>query len=115
MNLEAVSAAERDGFLNPLVGRVQSMLSEARARDEHVGLLLVHAAAVDRIDALQGLNAGDRLSNKIVGVLRSRALRKNDSIEILSSVHFAGACHRLLIPRVQGPGDCRRSLRVLRE
>ena len=89
MDLEAVAAAERDGFLNPLVARVQSMLSEARAAGESVGLLLVHAAAVDRIDALHGFNTGDRLSNKIAGVLRSKVLRKSDAIETLSRDEFA--------------------------
>jgi diguanylate cyclase (GGDEF)-like protein len=49
----------------------------------------VHAAAVDRIDAMHGFNAGDRLSNKIAGVLRSRVLRKRDTIEMLSRDEFA--------------------------
>jgi len=89
MDDEAVSAAARDGFLNPLVGRVQSMLSEARAGGQNIALMLVHCAAIDRIDALHGFNAGDRLSNKIAGALRSRALRKNDAIEILSRDEFA--------------------------
>lgn len=90
MDIEAAPpAAESDDVLNPLVGRVQSMLSEAQAAGENVGLLLVHAAAVDRTDARHGFNAGDRLSNKIAGVLRTKALRKNDSIEILSRDEFA--------------------------
>ena len=88
MDLEAADAAQSDGFLNPLVGRVQSMLAEAQARGENIAMLLVHAAAVDRIDAQHGFNAGDRLSNRIAGVLRSKALRKNDSIEILSRDEF---------------------------
>ncbi|MEK7875264.1 MAG: EAL domain-containing protein, partial [Pseudomonadota bacterium] len=89
MDRDAVSAADDDGSLNPLVGRVQSMLSEARAGGEHVALLLVHAAAVDRIDALHGFNAGDRLSNRIAGVLRSKVLRKHDAIETPSRDEFA--------------------------
>ena len=89
MYRDAVSAADDDGSLNPLVGRVQSMLSEARAGGEHVALLLVHAAAVDRIDALHGFNAGDRLSNRIAGVLRSKVLRKHDAIETPSRDEFA--------------------------
>ncbi len=89
MDLQAADAAQSDGFLNPLVGRVQSMLAEAQARGENIAMLLVHAAAVDRIDAQHGFNAGDRLSNRIAGVLRSKALRKNDSIEILSRDEFA--------------------------
>ena len=89
MDRETVSAAAADGSLNPLVGRVQSMLAEARARGEHVALLLVHAAAVDRVDALHGYNAGDRLSNRVVGVLRSNVVRKNDAIETPSRDEFA--------------------------
>jgi diguanylate cyclase (GGDEF)-like protein len=89
MGPEAAAAAERDGFLNPLIARVQSILSEARAAGESVGLLLVHAAAVDRIDAQHGFNAGDRLSDKIAGVLRSRVLRKGDTMEMLSRDEFA--------------------------
>ena len=89
MDRETVSAAAADGSLNPLVGRVQSMLAEARARGEHVALLLVHAAAVDRVDALHGYNAGDRLSNRVVGVLRSNIVRKNDAIETPSRDEFA--------------------------
>ena len=90
MAIEAVPpAAEDDDVLNPLVGRVQSMLSESQAAGQSAGLLLVHAAAIDRTDARYGFNAGDRLSNRIAGVLRTKALRKNDSIEILSRDEFA--------------------------
>ena len=89
MDLQTISAAQADGFLNPLVGRVQSILSEAQSGGENVALLLVHAAAVDRIDARHGINAGDRLSNKVAGVLRSKALRKNDALEALSRDEFA--------------------------
>ena len=87
MSLE-VAPAVADGFTNPVVNRVQGMLAEAEAGGEKIGLLLVHAAAVDRIDALHGLNAGDRLSNKIADVLRSNALRESDAIEMLSRDQF---------------------------
>ena len=89
MNREAASTTEDEGSLNPVVGRVQSLLSEAQAGGEKVGLLLVHVAAIDRIDALHGFNAGDRLSNKIADVLRSKVLRKSDAIETLSRDEFA--------------------------
>ena len=89
MALETITAAEADGFLNPLVGRVQSLLSEAQARGETVALLLVHAAAVDRVDAQHGINAGDRLSNRVAGVLRSKALRNRDAMETLARDEFA--------------------------
>ncbi len=88
MNTGAVSAAENDSFLNPLIRRVQSMLSEAQVKGDNVALLLVHAAAVDRIDARYGINAGDMLSNKIAGVLRAKALRERDAIETLSRDEF---------------------------
>ncbi len=89
MDHEAVSATGSDGYLSPLVAHVQSTLSEARVRGDSVGLLLVHAAAIDRIDALHGFNAGDKMSNKIAGVLRSGALRKNDALATLSRDEFA--------------------------
>ena len=88
MDSQAAAPEQSDGFLNPLVGRVQSMLSEAQANGQSIALLLVHSAAVDRIDAQQGFNAGDRMSNRVAGVLRSKALRKNDSIEVLSRDEF---------------------------
>jgi diguanylate cyclase (GGDEF)-like protein len=84
MNVETAAEAGHDGAMNPLVARVQSMLSEARAHGEGVGLLLVHAGAIDRIDTLHGLNAGDKLSASIAGVLRTKVLRKRDAIEQLS-------------------------------
>jgi len=40
--------------MNPLVERLQLSLAEAQHVGEAVGLLLVHAAAIDRIDALHG-------------------------------------------------------------
>ncbi len=88
MDTGAVSAAENDSFLNPLIRRVQSMLSEAQVKGDNVALLLVHVAAVDRVDARYGINAGDILSNKIAGVLRAKALRESDAIETLSRDEF---------------------------
>jgi diguanylate cyclase len=83
------AAVERDDFLDSLVDRVQAVLSAAAAKGEHVGLMLVHAAAVGRIEALHGFNAGGRLSGTIAGVLRSKALRRTDSIEKLARDEFA--------------------------
>lgn len=76
-------------ILNPLVARVQRVLSEARAAGDGVALLLVRCGAVERIDAQQGFHAGDRLSNCIGNLLRSEALRKNDLIEPVSREEFA--------------------------
>lgn len=74
---------------NALVDQVQGSLAEAQRGGETVGLLLVHAAAIDRIDALHGLHAGDRMSNSIAQLLRAKALRKRDLVEPLSRDEFA--------------------------
>ena len=74
---------------NPIVDRLQDSLAEARRVGDSVGLLLVHAAAVDRIDALHGFHAGDRMSNSVAQLLRTKALRKRDAIETLSRDEFA--------------------------
>lgn len=84
----AIEAPGRDD-VNPLVERLQHSLLEARAAAESVGLLLVHAAAIDRIDALHGFHAGDRMSSNIARILRSQALRKRDVIESVSRDEFA--------------------------
>jgi diguanylate cyclase (GGDEF)-like protein len=74
---------------NPVVERLQDSLAQAMRSGESVGLLLVQAAAVDRIDALHGFHAGDRMSHAIAQLLRSKALRKRDLIEPLSRDEFA--------------------------
>lgn len=74
---------------NPVVERLQGSLTEAQRSGESIGLLLVQAAAVDRIDALHGFHAGDRMSHAIAQLLRSKALRKRDIIEPLSRDEFA--------------------------
>ena len=74
---------------NPVVERLQTSLVEARRVGDSVGLLLVHAAAVDRIDALHGFHAGDRMSNGVAQLLRAKAVRKKDVVEALSRDEFA--------------------------
>ncbi|HYC46313.1 MAG TPA: GGDEF domain-containing phosphodiesterase [Burkholderiales bacterium] len=74
---------------NPVVDRLQVSLSEAERAGESVGLLLVHAGAVDRIDALHGFHAGDTMSNAIAQTLRTKALRKRDLIEPIGRDEFA--------------------------
>jgi diguanylate cyclase len=86
---DAVVAAERDDFLASLVDRVEGAITEAGAKSENVGLMLVHAAAVARTEALHGFNAGGRLSSTIADVLRSKALRKSDAIVKLARDEFA--------------------------
>jgi EAL domain-containing protein (putative c-di-GMP-specific phosphodiesterase class I)/GGDEF domain-containing protein len=86
---DALAAAMLDDLLNPFVGRVQSMLVGARAASEIVGLMLVHAGAIGRVEAIYGFTAGGRLSSTIAGALRTQALRKCDAIEMLSRDEFA--------------------------
>jgi diguanylate cyclase len=74
---------------NPVVDRLQNLLGDAQRAGDSIGLLLVHAAAVDRIDALHGFDAGDRMSNRVAQLLRANALRKRDIIEPLSRDEFA--------------------------
>ena len=88
--------SEAEGFLqqaadyrNPVVERLQDCLTHAERAGESIGLLLVHAAAVDRIDALHGFHAGDRMSHALGQLIRSKALRKRDLIEPLSRDEFA--------------------------
>ena len=74
---------------NPVVDRLQLSLAEAHRNGESVGLLLVHSAAVDRIDALHGFHAGDAMSNNVTQLLRSKALRKRDLVEPIGRDEFA--------------------------
>lgn len=74
---------------NPAVERVQDALTDAERAGQPIGLLLVHSAAIDRIDAMHGFNAGDRMSNRIAQLLRTKALRQRDLIELLSRDEFA--------------------------
>ena len=74
---------------NPITERLQVSLSEASQNGDSIGLLLVHAAAVDRIDALHGFEAGDRMSGTVAELLRTKALRPRDALEPLSRDEFA--------------------------
>jgi diguanylate cyclase (GGDEF)-like protein len=83
--------AETPGYdhLNLLVERLQLSLRDAQHCGESVALLLVHAAAIDRIDASHGFQAGDEMSASISRVLRTQALRKRDVVHPLSRDEFA--------------------------
>ncbi len=85
----AAEPHDSDAVRNPLVQHVEDVLTAARLAGESVGVLLVHAAAIDRVDARHGLNAGERLSSRIEELLRARVLRKGDSVEALSRDEFA--------------------------
>jgi diguanylate cyclase (GGDEF)-like protein len=74
---------------NPVVHRLQTSLAEAAKTGDSIGLLLVHAAAVDRIDALHGFDAGDSMSGSVAQILREKALRQRDALEALSRDEFA--------------------------
>jgi diguanylate cyclase (GGDEF)-like protein len=74
---------------NPVVERLTTCLAHAERSGDSIGLLLVQAAAVDRLDALHGFHAGDRMSNAVLQLLRSKALRKRDVVELLSRDEFA--------------------------
>lgn len=89
MNPNTVSEEILEEIGNPVVERLQDSLTEAQRSGEAIGLLLVHAAAINRIDALHGFHAGDRMSNSIAHLLRTKALRKRDLIESLSRDEFA--------------------------
>jgi diguanylate cyclase (GGDEF)-like protein len=82
-------AAHNLDDVNPVVERLQDSLDEARHTGESIGLLLVHAAAIDRIDALHGFDAGDRMSGNVALLLRSKALRRRDLLDPLSRDEFA--------------------------
>jgi diguanylate cyclase (GGDEF)-like protein len=74
---------------NPVVERLKACIANAERSGDSIGLLLVHAGAVDRLDALHGFHAGDRMSQAIGELLRSKALRKRDLVEPISRDEFA--------------------------
>ena len=89
MNAEAAATNVQNGDdVNPVVDRLQSSLDVARGSGESIGLLLVHSAAVYRIDALHGFDAGDRMSGNIALLLRSKAMRRRDLLDPLSRDEF---------------------------
>jgi diguanylate cyclase len=73
----------------PVVERLQGALDAARDAGESIGLLLVHAAAIDRVDALHGFDVGDAMSSRIASVLKSKALRQRDLLDPLARDEFA--------------------------
>ena len=74
---------------NPVVDRLEAALTDAKRNGDSIGLLLVHTAAVDRIDAVHGFDAGDQLSHTVAEILRTQALRARDVVEPLSRDEFA--------------------------
>lgn len=88
MLLPKVNEPDGDEIFNPLLLRLQSILSEARMAGESVAVLLVHCGGVEKVDSQQGFHAGDQLSNTIENMLRTVALRKLDIVEPLSRDEF---------------------------
>ncbi len=93
------SAAGHNHVLNRFAGRVQSILSEAQRTGNSVAVMIVHAGAIDRVDAHSGFQVGNVLSDKIIGILRTNVLRRHDEIEILSRDEYA-----CILPGVSSPG-----------
>src|SRR5919201_3543074 len=83
---------ERDGS-RLLLEALQRRIDAVAASSPGVGLLLVHCAAIDRIDALHGLRAGENFSKAIVTNLREHVLRPSDTVEPISRDEFACVLH----------------------
>ena len=88
MAMGGTPGAQHEDFLNPVAGRLQEVLSNARSAGDRVALLMVRTAAIDRIDAMYGFHAGDVLSASVVKLLQSRVLRSLDTIEAMSRDEF---------------------------
>src|SRR5688572_17364913 len=85
---ELLRPPRRHEDVKPLLDELQRALTEAHGAGQTVALLLVHAAAVDRVDALRGFAAGDEMAARIVDILHG-AVRKRDVIECVSRGQFA--------------------------
>jgi len=83
-DIRAPAATTLDRLLDQFCGRLKGILAETQDTGAGVALMMVHAAGVDRVDARQGFLAGNKLADKIAGILRTKVLRKRDEIEILS-------------------------------
>jgi diguanylate cyclase (GGDEF)-like protein len=99
-NVDAAdSAASHESILRQFSGRLQSVLSEAQAKGEGVALMLVHAGAIDRVDAQHGFHSGTVLSGRIARMLRTSVLRQRDEIVLLSRDEYV-----CILPGVQSEG-----------
>ena len=91
-------------LVNPVVERLQLSLTEAQAAGEPVALLLVQAAAIDRIDALHGFHAGDRMSETVARLQGEVELRprQGPGTVLFLSVPLSIATLRLLLVSCRG-------------
>jgi len=84
----SATAALHDDILRQFSGRLHSILAQASNQNQGVALMMVHAAAIDRVDAQLGYHAGNALSGRISSILRTQVLRKRDEIEALCRDEF---------------------------
>ena len=83
-------AADKSSDAGPGLGvysvtaRLQEILMSARAAGDQVAILMVHVGAIDRVDAMHGLHAGDELLAGVIGRLKAHLLRRFDCIEAVS-------------------------------
>jgi diguanylate cyclase (GGDEF)-like protein len=75
-------------YRNPIRDRLGQMLSDARAAGDRVAVLVVHSAAIDRVDAIHGFHAGDLLSKQIEELLRFQVVRRQDVVEPIARDEF---------------------------
>ncbi|MFN2646562.1 MAG: putative bifunctional diguanylate cyclase/phosphodiesterase [Burkholderiales bacterium] len=78
----------REGLVQHLQRRIGSAVD-----GKGFGVALVHCAAVDQIDALRGLRAGDIVVQTITNMLRHQVLRPSDTVEPTSRDEFACLFH----------------------
>lgn len=83
------SAARQPADGNRAVLQALQARISALGNGQALALALVHCGAIDRIDALRGMRAGDALVERITRVLREQVLRPSDSITPLSRDEFA--------------------------
>ena len=82
--------------------RLQDALNYARSKGESVTVMLLHAAAIDRVDAQHGFDAGASFLNRILDILHTKVLRKFDEIELLGRDEFI-----CILPAVSSEGVAR--------
>ncbi|HKB60961.1 MAG TPA: GGDEF domain-containing phosphodiesterase [Gallionellaceae bacterium] len=93
------SAARHEGILRQFSGRLQSALSDAQAKGSGVALMMVHVAAIDRVDAQHGFQSGNMLSGRVTRLLRGGVLRSRDEVELLARDEYV-----CILPGVSSEG-----------
>lgn len=88
MHPPKVNETRGNDIFDPLILRLQRVLSEAGEAGESAAVLLVHCGGVEKADSRQGFHAGGYLSHNIETTLRTQALRKVDIVESVSPDEF---------------------------